>query len=111
MKWMKHDRKKKELLFKLEEHELVDEMDYHLYFDGPRPNELNIGRVQLSCGPEKAKSDWTLKYSIPETLLLHLGEWTFVVIGLDKIKGDYIVASGFSRGMHFVCHQVVTIRI
>ena len=30
MKWMVHDKKKKELLFRLEEHEIIDEMNYTL---------------------------------------------------------------------------------
>lgn len=112
MKWMKFDRKKKILEFKLEEHEMVDDMPHYAIFEGPKTNEKDAERISVNSPSAKVGPQWNLKISIPEAVQLHLGAWTFVVIGEPiQTKGQRIIASGFSYGMSFVCHQAITERI
>jgi len=93
MKWMLHDNKKKELSFLLEEHEIVEEMEHHIYFDQPETNAKDAKRVQLSAGPARVNSEWVLKFKVPEQLQLHVGQVNFYVSGNHPLKGNYIIAS------------------
>jgi hypothetical protein len=115
MKWMLYDREKKELSFKLEEHEIVDEMQHYVIFVGPTAHDTGLSRQIINSETSKVNSKWILKFKIPEKVLgnLHLGQWDFIVLGEgDKklTRPDYIVASGFSNAMHFVCHQALAKR-
>jgi hypothetical protein len=110
MKWMRYDKKKGEISFKLEEHEIDDDMLHHIYFDGPKNNVKDAERVNQSVGPSKINSEWLLKFKLPENMALHMGQWNFVVTGFNKLNnGDRTIASGFSYGTRWVCHQAITI--
>ena len=111
MKWMTHDRKKKKLIFKLEEHEIVDEMDYHLYFSHPETNMKDAKMIDIHPNPAVVNSSWELVFNLQDDLPLHMGRCEFYVVGHSAIKGSYSVASGFSIGMNIICHQALSKRI
>jgi hypothetical protein len=112
MKWMQHNREKRELIFQLYEHELLDDKEYVLEINGPKIDGDKKIETSFGCGAKKANSEWTLKFSIPEGVQLHLGRYTFTVIGGPvQNKGEYLIASGFSYGEWFICHQAMTKRI
>jgi hypothetical protein len=113
MKWMLHDRKRNELSFRLEEHEIVDGMEYVLEINGPKMDGDKKVDASFGCGAKKVNSEWILKYQIPDAVQLHLGVYTFIVFNSNTVikKGDYVIATGFVHGNRFVCHQAMTKQI
>lgn len=105
MKWMVHDQKKKELVFRLEEHEIIDEMNYTLNILSPKYPDAEIPAKVVVVGPSKVNSSWELKFKLPETIPFPSD---FFVSGQHDSKGRCVVASGFSIGSEFSCHQAVT---
>jgi hypothetical protein len=110
MKWMEHDRKRKRLIFKLEEHEIVDGMQHHLYFSHPETNEKDANMIDVHIGPSVINSNWELIFFLPDELPLHLGRCEFFVNGHSAMKGSFIVATGFTVASNIVCHQALSKR-
>jgi hypothetical protein len=111
MKWMQHDRKGKRLIFKLEEHEIVDGMQHFLFFSHPETNQKDAKMVEIPLGPSMINSNWELIFKFPGEIPLHLGRCEFFVNGHSVMKGSYIVATGFSVANNIVCHQALSKRI
>lgn len=112
MKWMSFDRKRRILEFKLEEHEMVDDMNHYAMFTGPKTNEKDAEKVIINSPSAKIGPQWNLKIQVPESVQPHLGRWEFVVIGEPiQTHGQRIIASGFSFGTDFVCHQAISKRV
>jgi hypothetical protein len=111
MKWMLHDRKKKQLIFKLEEHELVEGMQHHLYFAHPETNQKDSKMVDVHLGPSAVNSNWELIFNLPDEFPLHMGRCEWFVNGHSDMKGSYIVATGFTVANNIVCHQALSKRL
>jgi hypothetical protein len=105
MKWMLHDQKKKELVFRMEEHEIFDGMNYLLNLIPPKNPDAKLPTNVIVVGPSMVDSNWELKFKLPDSMPAPLD---FFVNGHHPMKGDCVVASGFSIGPGISCHQAMT---
>ena len=108
MQWMEYNKNKRRLSFKLEEHEIAEEMQHTIAFTGIQGKGLDPVPVTLSMGPKEVTSRWLLEFDVPTGVTLENGSWNFIVTGKHPFKGIYITATGFSHKMDFVCHQTLT---
>lgn len=107
MKWMSFNRSIRTIEFKLEEHEIVDDMIHRVVFDGPPRS--GRARDSVTSAPSKAGPQWNLKFVVPREVDLTIGQWTFTVISEPFMtRGQQITATGFSNGADLICHQAIT---
>ena len=108
MKKMIYDRVVRELTFELDEVDEVHKfMDYNL--------EVNTvdGIRSYGCGISKPDRDWNITFSLHDGINLQCNMYTFLVYNTHPTEdgGEYFVASGFTSGDRFICHQALSVTV
>jgi hypothetical protein len=97
MKLMEYVTSKNEVKFHLDEPEMkFDDIDYELIVEGKPIAKSRVG------------SEWTLRFKITEPMKPGSA---FIVKGQSPMKGEVVLATGFSHGTFLVCHQALSKRI